>query len=112
MMPRQLQQLRATRGVPQVYIAIIASTGQARAIRAPGHAPEPGRVRLPDPTAAARCHIPHLHSMQIGSAGQPLPVWTPRHAIELGVSRVEVPNDLETGARGRVPEPDGTIPPG
>jgi hypothetical protein len=44
MMPHQLQHLRATSGVPQVYIAIIASTGQARAIQAPGHAPDPGRV--------------------------------------------------------------------
>ncbi len=111
MMPQQPQQLRAIRGVPQVDVAIIAPADYPRAIGAPGHATDPGRVRLPDPTAASCCHIPHLQSMLRGSAGQQLPVWTPRHAIEEGVSRVGVPNDLDTGARGRVPEPDGTLPP-
>ena len=109
-MPHQPQQLRAIRAVPQVDVAIIAPADHPRAIRAPGHATEPGRVRLPDPTAAC-CHIPHLQSMLRGSAGQQLPVWTPRHAIEEGVSSVGVPNDLDTGARGWVPEPDGTLPP-
>src|SRR5258708_32243560 len=49
--------------------------------------------------------------MQMGSAGQPLPVWTPLHAIEDGVGVVEVPQDLDTVPGSWVPQPDGTIPP-
>src|SRR5262249_22522491 len=56
-------------------------------------------------------HLPHLHAPLKGAAGQQLPVWTPGHAIEEGVSRVGVLNDLETGAQSWVPEPDGTIRP-
>src|SRR5207302_3693153 len=57
-------------------------------------------------------HIPHLHSMQIGSAGKPLPIGTPGHTGEAGLGVVEVPQDLDTGAGGWVPQPNGTIPPG
>src|SRR3989441_6632018 len=44
LMPRQPQQLRAIRGVPQVDVAIIAPADHPRAIRAPGHATDPGPV--------------------------------------------------------------------
>src|SRR6266571_3732572 len=73
-MPHQPQELQAIRGVPQVDVAIIAPADHPRAIGAPGHATDPGCVGLPDPTAAACCYIPHLHSTLRGAAGQQLPV--------------------------------------
>src|SRR5215471_13403121 len=45
LMSRQLLLQRANRRIPHIDGAIITPAGQARAIRAPGHAPEPDRVR-------------------------------------------------------------------
>src|SRR5438034_2405963 len=111
LMSRQLLLLRAIGRIPQRDGAIITPAGHPRAIRAPGYAPEPGRVRTICPSQGVCGHIPHLHSTLKGAAGQQLSVWTPRHTIEDGVSGVGVPNDLETGAQGWVPEPDVTIRP-
>ena len=49
--------------------------------------------------------------MHIAPTGQELPIWTPRHAVEEGVGVVGILQDLHTGPRGRVPEPDGIVPP-
>src|SRR5215472_1341114 len=89
-----------------------ATRGQPTPIRAPGHAPEQGRLHTIGPPQGVCGHIPYLHATLIGAAGQQLSVWTPRHAKEEGVSGVGVLNDLETGAQGWVPQPDSTIPPG
>src|SRR2546426_5348521 len=51
-------------------------------------------------------------ALQNGSAGQKLSIGTPGHTEEGGLGVVEVPQDLDTGAGGWVPEPDGIIPPG
>src|SRR5258706_13506516 len=110
-MPRQPLKLRPSRCVPHIPVAIIPSAYQPCPIWAPGHATDPGRelTARPAPRARCRCHIPHLHSLQIGSAGQVLPVWTPGHTIEEGVGAVEVPQDLQTGPGGWIPESYGTI---
>src|SRR6266705_6869713 len=98
MMPRQPLQQPAIRGVPHIHMAIITPADQPFPIRAPGHATDPGRELTARPAlgACCRCHIPHLYSMQMGSAGQLLPVWTPGHTIEEIVGVVEVPQDLGT----------------
>src|SRR5207245_11758696 len=101
----------ALRSVPHRDVPIFPTADQARAIPAPGHAPDPGCVRLSDPAVGAGGHIPHAHTLQQGAAGQKLPVWTPGHPEEVGVGVVEVPQDLGTGSCGWVPQPDATIPP-
>src|SRR5436309_385388 len=114
MMPRKPQALAAIGGVPNIHVAVITPPGQPFPIRAPGHATDPGRELTARPAlgVCCRCHIPHLHSTQIGSAGQLLPVWTPGHTIEESVGVVEVPQDLDTGPGGWIPESYGTIPAG
>src|SRR5258708_39068255 len=82
-----------------------------RPIRFPVLGVDPVRELPPLPAWVARFHIPPHPSMQIGSAGQPLPVWAPLHAIEDGVGVVEVPQDLDTGPGTWVPHPDGPTPP-
>src|SRR5260370_37828215 len=82
MMPRQPQDLRATLGVPHIDVAIFAPTNQARAIRTPGHPMGPGWVRTTRQAVGAGGHLPYKHSLQHGSAGQPLPIGTPGHAEE------------------------------
>src|SRR6266849_5450697 len=112
LMSCQLALLCAIGCIPQKDGAIITPAGHPRAIRAPGHAPEQDCIHTICPPQGVCGHIPHLHTTLIGAAGQKMSAWTPRHAIEEGVSRVRVSNDLETGAHGWVPEPDGTIPAG
>src|SRR2546429_2855632 len=112
LMSCQLPLLRAIGRIPYIDGAITPPAGQARAIRALGHAPEQGRLRPICPPQGVCGHIPHLHATLKGAAGQQLSVWTPRQAKQESVSGVGVPHDLETGAQGWVPEPDGTIPPG
>src|SRR5258708_6357711 len=63
------------------------------------------------PPAGACGHLPHLHPLLIAPSGQKLSIRTPRHAIEDGVDVVRVPQELHTGSRARVPQPDGTVPP-
>src|SRR5260370_217037 len=48
-MSREPQELRALGDLPHRDVAIFPTADQARAIRAPGHAQDPGRVRLSDP---------------------------------------------------------------
>src|SRR4051794_4783438 len=108
---RQPLLLHAIRGVPHIYDAIIASTDQPRAVWTPGHATYPGRQLMPDPPVGTRRHLPHVHALQIGSASQLLPVRTPGHCEEDGVGVVGVLVPLYAGTRGRIPQPDGIIPP-
>src|SRR2546421_2626085 len=108
---RQPLLLHAIRGVPHIYDAIIASTDQPRAVWTPGHATYPGRQLMPDPPVGTRRHLPHVHPLQIGSASQLLPVRTPGHCEEDGVGVVGVLVPLYAGTRGRIPQPDGIIPP-
>src|SRR5207245_4919939 len=97
----------AAGAIPQAHAAIIATAGQPRAVRTPGHATDLGRLRAPDPAAGARCRIPHLHSPHITPTSQEAPVGTPGHTLEDGVDSVRVPKPLQTGTRSRVPQPDG-----
>src|SRR5947209_5477739 len=112
MMPRQPQQLRPIRCVPHIHVAIITPADQPRPVRTPGHATDPGRELAAQPALGARRHIPHQDALQNSSAGQALPVRTPGHPIEEGVGVVEVPENLDTGPGGWLPEPDSIIPPG
>src|SRR5260221_11564918 len=91
---------------------MVPPADQPRPVRTPGHAMDPGRELTAHPAWGARGHIPHLQSTHIGSAGQEVPVRTPGHAIEEGVGVVEVPQDLDTGPGGWLPEPNGIVPPG
>src|SRR6266516_5876121 len=112
MMPRQPLQQPAIRGVPHIHMAIITPSDQPCPIWAEGHTTDPGRELTARPALGARCPFPHEHALQIGSAGQPLPVRTPGHTIEEGVGVVGVPEDLDTGPGGWIPEAYGTIPAG
>src|SRR2546421_3690515 len=111
-MPRQPQQLRPIRCVPHIHVAIITPADQPRPVRTPGHATDPGRELTAHPTPRALRPVPHQHALQNSSAGQALPVRTPGHPIEEGVGAVEVPENLDTGPCGWLPEPDSIIPPG
>src|SRR5207237_2805132 len=84
----------------------------SRPILNPGNATDPARELTADPALGALRHAPHLQATHIGSTGQEVPVRTPGHAIEEGVGVVEVPQDLDTGPGGWIPESDGTIPAG
>src|SRR5690242_11671447 len=53
LMSHQLPLLRAIGRIPHTDGAIITPAGEERAIRAPGHAPEPGRVRTICPPQGA-----------------------------------------------------------
>src|SRR6266571_3452709 len=87
------------------------SRGQPPPVWTPGHATYPGRQLMPDPPVGTRRHLPHVHALQIGSASQLLPVRTPGHCEEDGVGVVGVLVPLYAGTRGRIPQPDGIIPP-
>src|SRR5258708_4730108 len=76
----------------------------------PGHATDASRLRLSNPAASACWHIPHLHSPQIAPTCQESSVGTPGDALKDGVGRVRVLYNLQTNARGRVPQPDAAIP--
>src|SRR5258707_205303 len=66
---------------------------------------------MTDPAAGTRCRIPHLHSTQISPPGQQTSTWPPGPALEDGVGSVRIPKQLQTSTRGRIPEPDGIVPP-
>src|SRR6266852_32395 len=66
---------------------------------------------MTDPAAGSRRCIPYLHSTQIAPAGQQTAIWTPVHALEDGVGSVRIPKQLQTSTRGRIPQPDGIVPP-
>src|SRR2546423_6045367 len=69
MMPRQLQELRAIGGVPHIDVAIFAPTNQARAIGTPGHSTDPGHVCTTCQPWVTPGHVPHQHTLLVGSAG-------------------------------------------
>src|SRR2546429_665744 len=77
----------------------------------PGPGRYPGPQQRPTPPGGTRRHLPHVHALQIGSASQLLPVRTPGHCEEDGVGVVGVLVPLYAGTRGRIPQPDGIIPP-
>src|SRR6266849_10465816 len=87
MMPRQPLELCPIRCVPHIHVAIITPADQPCPIGAEGHATDPGRELIAGPALGARCrcHIPYLHTLQKGSVGQPLPVWTPGYPGENSV---------------------------
>src|SRR6266567_2252088 len=110
-MPSQPLEQRAVDCIPHVEAAIFATAGQACAVRSPGYVTDHSRVRAAHPTLCACRHVPHLHPMHIAPAGKPPPIWTPGHAPEDVVWVVGVPLNLDTGPGGRVPQPDGIVPP-
>src|SRR5260370_20823259 len=110
LMAKQLPLQRAIRGVPQIHVAIIATPDESRAIRIPCHVTNPGLLPTTQPTLGARRHLPYWHSMQIGSAGQPPTIRTPRDVIEGGVDVVGVLKERHTGSRASVPQPDDIVP--
>ena len=91
MMSRQTRERHPIRGFPQIDVAIVTPADYPRAIRTPGHATDPGRVRAIHPPRGASGHIPDQHAPLNRSAGQALPVRTPGHPIEEGVGVVAVP---------------------
>src|SRR2546421_320627 len=101
--------------IPPAQHSVTASTDELlptpAAVWTPGHATYPGRQLIPAPPVGPRRHLPHVHALQIGSASQLLPVRTPGHCEEDGVGVVGVLVPLYAGTRGRIPQPDGIIPP-
>ena len=77
----------------------------------PRYTTVPGGLYLAHPPASARGQIPHLHPVLIAPTGQKLSIGTPRNAIEGSIDAVGVPQDLHLGSSGRVPHPDGIVPP-
>src|SRR2546429_4092756 len=65
---------------------------------------------MPDPPAGTRRYLPHAHALQIGSAGQLLPIRTPRHSEKDSIRMLGVLVPLYTGTRRGVPHPDSIIP--
>src|SRR5439155_15271460 len=98
-------------GLPQAHAAIIATTGQQRAIRTPRHPADPGWLRTAHPPLGAGANLPHVHPLLIARTGQLRSIRTPRYPIEEGVDVVMVLQDLPCFSRGRVPQPDGIVQP-
>src|SRR3989442_2157410 len=76
---------RAVGGIPQADAAIIATAGQPRAVRTPGHATNLGRVHTTDPAAGARGPIPHPHSPPKAPPNPEAPAPAPPPAPATGV---------------------------
>src|SRR6266699_2834787 len=109
-----LPQARSALQVPPAQPAITASTEQPIPDRMPGDCIEHTRQPLQGGQALPTVGIPHEELPALSATttgGQPLPVWTPGHAPEVGVGVVEVPQDLGTGSCGWVPQPDAPTPP-
>src|SRR5947209_242908 len=109
--------------VPPAEHPIAAATDQYRASRTPGHCIHDPRMPRQDPitcppgrVALQASHIPHEQLLAVSpplapsARGEPLPVTTPRYAIEGSVGIVGFPHHPYTGSCGRVPYPDGIIP--
>src|SRR5438270_480630 len=86
-------QSTAIGGLPQAHAAIIATTGQPRAIRTPRHPADSSWLRMAHPQAGAGSYLPHVHPLLIARTGQPRAIRTPRHPIEEGVDVVMVLQD-------------------
>ena len=102
---------RPIAGLPQTDGAVIPTTGQAGAIRAPRQAPDKGQMRTTDPNATSGGHLPDLHPIPIATSGQQMPIGTPRHTKELGIEVVRIPQDVRTGSRDRIPKLNSIFPP-
>src|SRR5258708_32264240 len=66
---------------------------------------------MPNPLPGASVHLPHLHPTKRARTGQKLSIGTPRHTKDQGVNVVGVLQGLYASACGRVPYPDGIVPP-
>src|SRR5438094_288015 len=87
------------------------SRGQPPPIGAPGHAPDSPRVSRQPLLLHAIRGVPHIYDAIIASTDHPRAVRTPGHCEEDGVGVVGVLVPLYAGTRGRIPQPDGIIPP-
>src|SRR5437764_459339 len=97
--------------VPERDSPIIAATGEPAAIGAHLECMHRALMGFSHLYALPAVNIPPAQHSVTTSTDELLPTWTPGHCKEDGVGVVRVLVPLYTGTRGRIPQPDGIIPP-